>query len=116
MSLLQTPKGKMEAAFIASSTLKRNRRYLDIEKINEAERDSFNQRRKPHSSSKSIERKIKRSFSNSTAMLTDRIEKDILEFKTKHSSRPQSAGERATPHHTPENKRYTLNNPRIKGV
>ena len=25
---------KMEASFIASSTLKRNRRYLDIEKIN----------------------------------------------------------------------------------
>ena len=25
---------KMEATFVASSTLKRNRRYLDIEKIN----------------------------------------------------------------------------------
>lgn len=37
MSATKTPStvfSKMENAFIASSTLKRNKRYLDIEKIN----------------------------------------------------------------------------------
>ncbi len=29
-----TPQSKMEAVFVASSTLRRNKRYFDIEKIN----------------------------------------------------------------------------------
>ena len=61
---------KMEASFIASSTLKRNKRYLDIEKINLEEEHENVKRRRPRNHSKSVEAKINRSFSSSTAALT----------------------------------------------
>ena len=61
---------KIEVKFIASSTLKRNRRYLDIEKINFQEEHENIKRRKPRNNSKSVETKINRSFSSSTAALT----------------------------------------------
>jgi hypothetical protein len=60
----------MEQTFIASSTLKRNKRYLDIEKINCEEENSQIKRRRPLPASRSIEAKINRSFSNSTAAIT----------------------------------------------
>lgn len=82
---------KMEAAFVASSTLKRNRRYLDIERINELESESQLKRRRPFSSTRSIHDKINHSFSNSTTAFTERLEKDIHKFR-----------QRYTPRHTPE--------------
>ena len=77
---------KMEATFIASSTLKRNRRYLDIEKINMEEESENVKRRKPRNHSKSVENKINRSFSSSTAALTERLGRDIYKFRRRMSS------------------------------
>jgi len=78
--------GRMEAALIAFSTLKRNRRYLDIEKINSEEETLQIKRRKPFATSKSIEAKINRSFSNSTATVTERLDKEISRFKSRFHS------------------------------
>ena len=64
---------KMEQTFLAGSTFKRNKRYLNIEKINGEEEQEHLRRRRPRKTSKNIEAKISRSFSNSTAALTERV-------------------------------------------
>jgi hypothetical protein len=69
-SLSQT---KMEATFVANSTLKRNKRYFDVERLNGLEHDSHVQRRRPYSSGRNVEDKINRSFSNSTTAFTERL-------------------------------------------
>ena len=81
-----TAYSKMEATFIASSTLKRNRRYLDIEKLNHEESNDNIRRRKPRNTSNSVKNKINRSFSNSTAALTERLGRDINKYKQRVTS------------------------------
>ncbi len=82
--------------FVANSTLRRNRRYFDIHKLNDIEQESHVQRRRPYSSSKNIENKINHSFSNSTAAFTERLEKDINRFRTRCSfeERPNTSQEK----------------------
>ena len=77
---------KMEAAFVASSTLRRNKRYLDIGKINELEGESRVQRRRPYSSTSNVTSKINRSFSNSTSAFTERLTGDIQKFRNRLST------------------------------
>lgn len=81
---------KMEATFIANSTLKRNKRYFDVERLNDLEQESHVQRRRPYSSGRNVEDKINRSFSNSTAAFTERLEKDIHRFRSRFEPRPES--------------------------
>lgn len=45
---------KMEAMFVANSTLRRNKRYLDVERLNDLEHESHLQRRRPYSSGRNI--------------------------------------------------------------
>ena len=90
---------QMEAAFVASSTLKRNKRYIDINKINDLEQESRVLRRRPLSSSKNAEVKINNSFSNATNAYTERLEKDIHRFKTRSNTEERPFTARTTSHH-----------------
>jgi hypothetical protein len=81
----------MEQAFVASSTLKRNKRYFDIERVNEIENDHQIKRRKPYSASQDVDKKITRSFLSSTAVLTDRLDQDIGKFKNRISRLDETA-------------------------
>ena len=75
-----------ERNFEKQQLYKRNKRYINIEKVQSNEAEYSILRRKPITSEDDrLSQKFHSSFMNSTAELTERLDKDIDKFKSRVS-------------------------------